>query len=198
MNNLQSESRPDRLYGTRTDGVYSISGIVHVIRNEAELPYVREGEILVAQRIDPAWKEQLTLAKAIIEDASASNSEAENIASHYDLPAAIAVTNAMELRSGDIVILHGDGEIERVSDKRAPDSPMRVSVPAAVNARTGHGVITSQNVVALNSVTPESDAQPESDTQENSDAQAKTKEKDDADNQNMACQPLNPPPLSNK
>lgn len=180
MNKLQSESRPDRLYGTRTDGVHSISGIVHVIRDETELPYVREGEILVAQRIDPEWKDQLILAKAIIEDASASGSEAGNIASHYDLPAVIAVDCAMELRSGDIVTLHGDGEIERICDNRAPDSPMRVSVPAAVSARSGHGVITAQNVVAFTSAKPA------------------TEDSDDTDDQDLGCQPSNQLPSDNK
>jgi len=150
MNKLK-DTRPDRLYGTRTDGVYSVSGIVHVIRNEAELPYVREGEIIVAEKINPEWKDQLALAKAIIEDVSASDSEAASIAGRYEIPATIAVTGAMELRSGDIVTMYGDGEIERVYEKRAPDSPMRVSVPAAVEARKVNGFITATNVVPFSS-----------------------------------------------
>ena len=154
MNKLQGDSRPDRLYGTRTEGVYSISGIVHVIRNEAELPYVREGEIIVAKKIDPAWNDQLVLAKAVIEDAAATDSEAADIASRYDIPAVIAVSGAMELRSGDIVTLYGDGEIERVYEKRAPDSPMRVSVPAAVKARKENGDITAPNVIPFASAKP--------------------------------------------
>ena len=156
MNKLQSESCLEFLYGTRVDGVYSISGIVHVIRDETELPYVREGEIIVARRIDPEWKEQLVLAKALIEDSSASDSQVESIASRYELPAIIAVAGAMELRSGDIVIMHGDGTIETIHDKRAPDSPLRVSVPAAVSARKSHGVITAENVVAFSSAKPQS------------------------------------------
>lgn len=154
MNTLQSDNRADRLYGIRKDGVYTISGIVHVIRNEAELPYVREGEIIVAPRIDPAWSDQLELAKAIIEDASASDSEAENIARQYDIPAVVAVVGAMELRSGDIVTLYGDGEIERIYDKRAPDSPLRVSVPAAVSARRDNRAATAENVIEFTSARP--------------------------------------------
>jgi len=170
MNNLQSESRPDRLYGTRTDGVYSVSGIVHVIRDEAELSYVREGEIIVAQRIDPAWSDQLELAKAIIEDSGAPDSQAENIASHYEIPAVVAVDGAMELRSGDIVTLYGDGEIERIYEKRAPDSPLRVSVPAAVNARKLTGDFNAPNVVVLASAKSKSagsnDSEVDSDDQD--------------------------------
>jgi len=171
MNKLQSESSPDRLYGTRTDGVFSVSGVVHVIRNEAELAYVREGEIIVAHRIDPAWKDQLALAKAIVEDSGASGSVAASIASQYDIPAVIEVVGAMELRSGDIVTLHGDGEIESIYEKRAPDSPLRVSVPAAVSARKGHGIITGQNVVPFSSAKP------------------KPAENDDSDDQDMASRP---------
>jgi len=177
MNKLK-DTRPDRFYGTRTDGVYSVSGIVHVIRNEAELPYVREGEIIVAQKINPDWKDQLALAKAVIEDASAADSEAASIASRYDIPATIAVTGAMELRSGDIVTMFGDGEIERVYEKRAPDSPMRVSVPAAVEARTVNGIITAPNVVPFSSARPAAkDA-----SQTDSDADGNT----DPDNQRPA------------
>ena len=44
--------RMDILYGHRIDGVFSVTGTVHVIRDEAELPFFREGEILVAQTID--------------------------------------------------------------------------------------------------------------------------------------------------
>lgn len=147
MNKVKDSARPERLYGKRTDAVFAVSGIVHVIRNEAELPYVREGEIIVAERICPEWTEQLSLAKAIIEDASAVDSVAENISAQYMLPATVEVSDAMALRSGDIVTMYGDGEVERICEKRAPDSPMRVAVPAAVAARTGHGIINAENVV---------------------------------------------------
>lgn len=164
MNKIKDSDRVDKLYGTRTDGVYTVSGIVHVIRNEAELPYVREGEIVVAVRISDEWRDQLSLAKAIIEDASAKDSVAAQLARHYDIPAVVDVSGAMDLRSGDIVALYGDGEIERVYEKRAPDSPMRVSVPAAVAARKAHGIITAGNVVAFSSAKADTDANTELDT----------------------------------
>jgi len=151
MNNLKANpERSDTIYGTRFNGIYSITGIVHVIRNIEELEYFREGEILVAERIDPSWVDQLTLAKALIEDATTSESAAVDIAAQYDIPATINVPDALlNLRSGDIVTMYSDGEIERVNEKRAPDSPMRVSVPAAVKARDFDGNITATNVVAF-------------------------------------------------
>ena len=140
--------RPGILYGHRIDGVFSVTGTVHVIRDQAELPFFREGEILVAQAVDQSWVEQLRLAKGLIEDASAGQSLVETIASQYDLPSVIEVTGALEsLRSGDIVTLHADGKVERMMERREPDSPMRVSVPAAVAARNHNGGITSADVV---------------------------------------------------
>ncbi len=154
MNNLKTNTdRLDTIYGTRFNGIYSITGIVHVIRNTEELEYFREGEILVAERIDPSWVDQLTLAKALIEDAATSESAAVDIAARYDIPATINVPDALlNLRSGDIVTMYSDGEIERVKEKRAPDSPMRVSVPAAVKARDFDSNITANNVVAFANV----------------------------------------------
>ncbi len=151
MNTNKKSGRPERLYGTRADTTYTVSGIVHMIRNDAELPYVREGEIIVAERISAEWRDQLTLAKAIIESDSATDSVAALLGRHYDIPAIVSVSGAMELRSGDIVTVYGDGEIERIYEKRASDSPMRVSVPAAVAARTVHGIITAENVVSFSS-----------------------------------------------
>lgn len=153
MNNLDvNEDRVETLYGTRFNGVFTISGIVHVIRSVSELPYFREGEILVAEKIDPAWTDQLALAKAIIEEAGDHNSVAAELASQYDIAATVNVPGAMlNLRSGDIVTMYASGEVERINEQRAPDSPMRVSVPAAVAARSASGIITAPNVVAFSS-----------------------------------------------
>jgi len=152
--NKSSEPKQDHqsLYGKRHGGIFEISGIVHVIRQESELAYFREGEILVAQRIDPAWSEQLNIAKAIIEDASAEDSQASAIAERFDIPAVVGVEGAVEtLRLGNIVTLRGDGEIKMLSEKRASDSPMRVSVPDAVEAR-GIEDTSSPNVVLFTDV----------------------------------------------
>ena len=152
MNKNIDTGRVERLSGMRTGGVFLVSGTVHMIRNEAELPYVREGEIVVAVRISAEWRDQLLLAKAVIEDASATDSVAEQLARQYDIPSVTGVTDAMQLRTGDVVTIDGDGNIERVFEKRAPDSPMRVSVPTAVEARNSHGIITAENIVPFRAV----------------------------------------------
>ncbi len=159
MNKLRNTpDRPDRLYGKRLNGVFAVSGIVHVIRDESELPFVREGEILVAEAMDPAWVQQLSLAKGIIQVSSGSANALDVITGQYDIPAISDVSDAMaSLRSGDIVTMHGDGDIELLSENRAPDSPMRVSVPDAVEARRHNGIITATNVVAFSSALPDKD-----------------------------------------
>lgn len=154
MNKLKNGSdRPKRLYGNRLNGIYALSGIVHVIRDESELSFFREGEILVADAIDPSWVQQLSLAKGLIQVA---DNDISTITSQYNIPAMIDVSDAMaSLRSGDIVTIHGDGDIELLTEHRAPDSPMRVSVPDAVDARHHNSIITAPNVVAFSSALPE-------------------------------------------
>lgn len=148
----EAAERPDSISGgTRVAGKTSVSGVVHVIRNEAEIDKFREGEILVARMTDPSWYPLFPLAKGIITEIGGWLSHAAIVAREYDLPATVGVPNAtQDLRSGDIVKMHKDGTIERLSNLRAPDSPMRVSVPAAVTARdSAKGVITDPKVVAL-------------------------------------------------
>lgn len=151
-NNKQSAvDRPDSVSGTRVAGAEAVSGVVHVIRDESEVARFREGEILVARMTDPSWYPLFPLAKGIITEVGGWLSHAAIVAREYDLPATVGVDNATQhLRSGDIVKMHTDGTIERLSNRRAPDSPMRVSVPAAVDARDqANQIITDPQVTAL-------------------------------------------------
>ena len=137
--------------GTTVGEGTQISGVVHVIRDEAEVSRFREGEILVASATSPAWLEIYPLAKAVIAEEDGWLSHAAVVARAYDIPGVINVANATrDLRSGDTISIHADGMIERKVNRREPDSPMRVSVPAAVNARQIELDVANQgNVVAL-------------------------------------------------
>ncbi len=153
-----SADRPDSIRGgTRVAGNTVVSGVVHVIRDESEIDKFREGEILVARMTDPSWYPLFPLARGIITEIGGWLSHAAIVAREYDLPATVGVPNAtQDLRSGDIVKMHKDGTIERLSNRREPDSPMRVSVPAAVSARQmAKAVITDPKVVALSQEPPE-------------------------------------------
>ncbi len=143
--------RKDVLSGTRIAGQEVVSGVVHVIRDEGELDKFREGEILVARMTEPSWYPLFPLAKGIITEVGGWLSHAAIIAREYDLPAVVGVEDATaQLRSGDIVQINTDGTIERLSERRAPDSPMRVSVPAAVAARgLAERIITDPGVVPM-------------------------------------------------
>lgn len=151
-NNKQNAvDRPDSVFGTRVAGAESVSGVVHVIRDESEVDKFREGEILVARMTDPSWYPLFPLAKGIITEVGGWLSHAAIVAREYDLPATVGVEDATQhLRSGDIVRMHTDGTIERLANRREPDSPMRVSVPAAVEGRElANQIITDPKVSAL-------------------------------------------------
>ncbi len=141
----------DDLSGQYISGPGAVSGVVHVIRDASEVQRFREGEILVAPETVPEWSVLFKLAKGIITERGDAPSHAATVALEYEIPAIIGVENAMQqLRSGDIITMHTDGTIERRTDRREPDSPMRVSVPAAVAARGETcSIITDPKVVAL-------------------------------------------------
>ncbi len=157
--------RKEELSGTRIAGQEAVSGVVHVIRDEAEVDKFREGEILVARMTDPSWYPLFPLAKGIITEVGGWLSHAAIIAREYDLPAVVGVDDATRhLRSGDIVRINTDGTIVRLSDKRAPDSPMRVSVPAAVAARgLAERIITDPDVVPMPEPARQSDSSGQAD-----------------------------------
>ena len=128
--------------GHRVSGDVAVSGVVHVIRDEAELERFREGEILVATEIPESWSHLFALAKAIITGTDDLPDHVTNASREFDIPLTNGIADVTsDLRSGDLVMMHIDGSVERLQDRRAPDSEMRVSVPAAVRARELAGVM---------------------------------------------------------
>jgi len=139
--------RPLQLSGTHVSDERQCSGIAHVIRDQSELPHFREGEILVACDLGADWHTQVLLARAIILEVDefqlppALNGE-------LSIPVITGVTSALQaIRSFDILSIEADGSIHWLQNRRAPDSPMRVSVPAAVSARSL--AVTGENVVSI-------------------------------------------------
>ena len=131
-----SHKRPESVYGLKMIGEDAVSGIVHVIREEAELDKFREGEILVAREVPENWSYLFSLAKAIITGTDDLPPHISDAATAYGLCVVTGVQRVTsDLRSGDIVMIHTDGKIERLQERREPDSRMRVSVPVAVHAR---------------------------------------------------------------
>jgi len=132
----ERHTRPSVVSGQRVAGGDAVSGVVHVIRDESEVDRFREGEILVASEIPESWSHLFSLAKAIITEKRDLPDYVSEAVQELSLPVIAGVQNATsDLRSGDIVMMHIDGTIQRLQDRREPDSKMRVSVPAAVRAR---------------------------------------------------------------
>jgi len=131
-----NHDRPSSVRGNRVAGEEAVSGIVHVIREDAELVRFREGEILVAADIPDEWNHLFALAKGIITQAEKMPAQVSAAAQAFSFPVTTGVQDVTShLRSGDIVKMCIDGTIQRMVENRAPDSRMRVSVPAAVHAR---------------------------------------------------------------
>ena len=149
-----SHNRPEIVFGARVVGEDAVSGIVHVIRDEPELDKFREGEILVATQIPANWSHLFSLAKAIITETDDLPAHVSDAASALVLPVITGVQGVTsDLRSADIVMMHIDGAVQRLQERREPDSQMRVSVPAAVYARQFAGrVVGSENTGAGASV----------------------------------------------
>lgn len=139
------------LFGRRFAGHGDVSGVVHVIRDEQEVSRFREGEILVGSVPDSAWLPLLSIAKGFITEAESADSDIVKAAIERDLPTLLGVENAShELRSGDIITLHANGLITRREERREPDSPMRVSVPAAMAVRDlANQVAADAHVISL-------------------------------------------------
>lgn len=141
----QTASRPDNLRGTYAAPCAACSGTAHVIRTVDELPRFREGEILVATSLGADWHRQILLARAIVLEEAAC-AIPEPFQSELPIPVLLGVAGAIEaIRSGDIISLDEAGTIRWMRNRRAPDSPMRVSVPAAVEARglAGHEAVAN-------------------------------------------------------
>jgi phosphohistidine swiveling domain-containing protein len=136
IENKTNPERPAVVHGRRVAGEVAVSGVAHVIRDEAELDRFREGEILVAASVPESWSHLFALAKGIVYESDDYPDYIAEAAREFDLPVINAVAGVtVDLRSADLVMMHIDGSIEQLQDRRAPDSEMRVSVPAAVRAR---------------------------------------------------------------
>ena len=135
-NTPNPSDRPLSVQGNRIYGNSAVSGVVHVIRDDSELDKFREGEILVASSIPEDWSHLYCLARAVITGTDDVPAHLADAATAFDFAVTVGVSNVTDaLRSWDIVVAHIDGSVQRLTERRAPDSQMRVSVPAAVDAR---------------------------------------------------------------
>lgn len=124
-------TRPDivekgEVFGTRVAGESEVVGTVRVITDVNEIHTFKEGEILVARMTDPTWYPLFAQARGIITEVGGWLSHAAIVAREYDLPAIVGANGVCnQLATGDVVRMTLGGSIEKVSDRRADDSPLR-------------------------------------------------------------------------
>ena len=128
---LVTGQRPDvatdgELVGKRVAGEQTVTARVRVIVDVSGIDEFEEGEILVARMTDPTWYPLFAKARGIVTEIGGWLSHAAIVAREYDLPAIVGVGGACRtLATGDVVTLHPDGSVERVEERRDPDSPLR-------------------------------------------------------------------------
>lgn len=83
-------------------------GVVHVVRDPAELGTVRQGEVLVAASVDPGWTPVFGKLAALVTECGGQLSHPAVVAREYGLPAVLGVPGAsFHLRTGDRVLVDG-------------------------------------------------------------------------------------------
>lgn len=114
------------LIGKHVAGDSVVKGVVRVIDSLDQISDFQEGEILVARMTDPQWYPLFPKARGIITEVGGWLSHAAIVAREYNLPAVVGISGACAtLNTGDIVQINIDGSIDRLSEQRSPDSPLR-------------------------------------------------------------------------
>jgi phosphohistidine swiveling domain-containing protein len=108
------------LAGTRVSGSGVVVGRVRVLRTAEEIDAFQRNEILVARFTDPTWMSVFPLAKGIVTEVGGWLSHAAIQAREYGITAVVGTAGALDaLATGDLVRIHEDGVVERVSERRA-------------------------------------------------------------------------------
>jgi YidC/Oxa1 family membrane protein insertase len=119
--------------GTRVSGSGDLTGRVRVLRHSEEIDSFVKGEILVARFTDPTWMPVFPLAGGIVTEVGGWLSHAAIQAREYDLNAIVGARGALDaIATGDLVCLHADGSIERLSERRV-ETRTTVHVSVTVN-----------------------------------------------------------------
>ncbi len=101
---LQSTSK--KLVTGRSVGAKIASGLVHVIRDAAQLNEFRDGEILVTDKTDPDWEPIMKRAAGIVTNRGGRTCHAAIVSRELGLPAIVGTLNATQLlRDGQPVTI---------------------------------------------------------------------------------------------
>jgi len=84
-------------------------GIARVLHDEAQLPELKAGEILVVPDTNPAWNPAFNFVKALVTDVGGGLSHALIVARDYELPCVTGTREATsKIKTGDRIRVDGD------------------------------------------------------------------------------------------
>lgn len=96
MTHIDRPSSPPLLKG-RSIGIQVASGPVHLIRQIADLPAFRPGEVLVSARTDPDWEPAMKMAAAIVTDTGGRTCHAAIVSRELGIPAVVGTGKATSI-----------------------------------------------------------------------------------------------------
>ncbi len=111
--------RETLLSGTRVSGEGGVVGRARILSGPDEIETFRRGEVLVARFTDPAWMPVFPMARGLVMEVGGWLSHAAIQARECGLTCIVGVNGARDsIRTGELVCLHRDGRVERLSNRR--------------------------------------------------------------------------------
>jgi rifampicin phosphotransferase len=102
------------------------TGAVRLIRDEADFPKLRPGDVLVCPITSPAWSVLFVQAGAVVTDGGGVLAHTAVIAREYGVPAVLATGAATQrLRDGDLVTVDGTAGVVTINEAQHPATVQR-------------------------------------------------------------------------
>jgi rifampicin phosphotransferase len=102
------------------------TGPVRLVRDEAEFPKLRPGDVLVCPITSPAWSVLFVQAGAVVTDGGGVLAHTAVIAREYGIPAVLAIGAATQrLRDGDLVTVDGTAGVVTINEDKHPSAVQR-------------------------------------------------------------------------
>jgi phosphoenolpyruvate synthase/pyruvate phosphate dikinase/rhodanese-related sulfurtransferase len=118
----RASGRSAQLRGLLVAGDGGVQGRARVVASPEEIDSFEDGEILVARFTDPEWTPLFSRAAAVVTEVGGRLSHAAIVAREYNVTAVVGVEGLLDsVETGDVLKLHADGTVERVSERRNAD-----------------------------------------------------------------------------
>ncbi len=118
---IAAHETPDGVHGTRVSGSRLVEGRACVIPEDetehaARLARFRDGDIIVAGMISPAWLPYFSRAGGFVCELGGWLSHPAILAREYDVPMIVGTNGIGHIADGSLIRLHLDGRVELVKE----------------------------------------------------------------------------------